>query len=268
MIKEQAKEQARKLYMQSGLSQQQIAGNVGVNPRTLYGWIREGDWKRARKAALAIPLMLLEQNYIQFVSMNEDILSREDRPYPTKEEADIMRKLSATIRQLKEPGNVALADTTQVLMQFSMYLRKRDKDMSLKLINFMNDYIEDMRPDKRTLMSMYDERDEIMNAPTDIPSSQVPVQEEAEQNPTAQPVTPVVPDSNTDINTLSFDPELLADHINSQAKERQQVFADMYKEATGKDLVLPQPNPMKEYDAIMARRHLFRQENQYPATGS
>ncbi len=292
MIKEHAKEQARKLYMQSDLSQQQIAGNVGVNPRTLYGWIREGDWKRARKAALDIPLMLLEQNYIQFAGLNEDILSREDRPYPTKEEADIMRKLSATIKQLKEPGNVTFADTTQVLMQFSMYLRKRDKDMSMTVVNIMNDYVDDIRPDKRSLMAMYEEKEEIMNAQTDAPirdtpANETPAPEASEQQTAVQPDTPLAPapgtpatipdsplahldttDSNNDMDELLFlYGGRLADRINKEAEERQQIFFDMYKEASGHDLILPEPDPQKAYEYVMARRHILLQETQYPPTG-
>jgi DNA-binding XRE family transcriptional regulator len=95
------KNQAYNLYFQTGLTQQQIAAILGVNRKTLYNWIHEGDWKRARNTARHAPTLLVQQYYDQLTNLNASIAARTDNPFPTKDEADVMRKLSLVIKQVR-----------------------------------------------------------------------------------------------------------------------------------------------------------------------
>ena len=149
MISPQQKEQARRLFFQSKLSRPQIAAIIGVTPRTLFDWIREGDWKSARNTAANAPLLITEHYYNQLNALNETIKERRERPYPTKDEADIMRKLSATIKQIKLRHN--LAETTEVFTMFSNYLHKAKPEFMQPMLNCMTNYLNTLRPDPAKL---------------------------------------------------------------------------------------------------------------------
>ena len=145
MTSPQLKEQARRLYFQSKLTRPQIAAIVGIAPRTLFDWIREGAWKSARNTAANAPALITEHYYNQLKALNETIKERHDRPYPTKDEAEIMRKLSMTIKQIKLRHNVA--DTTEVFTLFSNFLRKTKPDCLQQMLNCMSYYLHSLRPD-------------------------------------------------------------------------------------------------------------------------
>ncbi len=141
----QLKEQARRLFFQSKLTRPQIAAIVGIAPRTLFDWIREGDWKSARHAAANAPALITEHYYNQLNALNTTIKERRDRPYPTKDEAEIMRKLSMTIKQIKLRHSVA--DTTEIFTLFSNYLKKTKPDLLQPMLNSMSSYLYSLRPE-------------------------------------------------------------------------------------------------------------------------
>jgi|GEM_PF-4033934 len=95
------KQEAFHLYFQSDLNQQQIAQRIGINRKTLWSWIREGQWRRARHIAATAPSVLVQQYYDQLLHLNEHIATRTDMPYPTPAEADVMRKLSGVIKNTR-----------------------------------------------------------------------------------------------------------------------------------------------------------------------
>ncbi len=159
MTSPQLKEQARRLFYQSKLSRPQIAAIVGVTPRTLFDWIREGDWKSARNTAANAPALITEQYYNQLNAINQTIKERRDRPYPTKDEAEIMRKLSLTIKQIKLRHNVA--DTTEIFTLFSNYLRKTKPDLLQHMLNSMSSYLYTLRPDPaKTITNQFEAEQE------------------------------------------------------------------------------------------------------------
>ncbi len=159
MISPEQKEQARRLYFQSKLTRPQIAAIIGVTPRTLFDWIREGDWKSARNAAANAPALITEHYYKQLNAINQTILERRDRPYPTKDEAEIMRKLTLTIKQIKLRHNIA--ETTEIFTLFSNYLRKTKPDLMQPMLNCMSNYLSTLRPDPAKLINnQYNEEQE------------------------------------------------------------------------------------------------------------
>jgi hypothetical protein len=114
-----AKEQARRLYFQSNFTQQQIADIAGVNVRTVFDWINQGDWKRAKDMVLNAPTFLAEQYYHQLAALNKTIAARLDAPYPTKEESEIMRRVTATLKTVK--GKRSRPELVEILADFSAF---------------------------------------------------------------------------------------------------------------------------------------------------
>ena len=136
-------QQAFEIFFQTDLSQQQIAEMLGINRKTLYLWIKEGGWKRAKYAATHAPGILMEQYYAQLGAINQSISERTERPYPTKEEADIIRKLSTTIKTVNT-GIQTVGECVQVFHAFTDRLRRTNLSLTKQLLPHMTSYIKEL----------------------------------------------------------------------------------------------------------------------------
>jgi len=99
--------QAHDLYFQTDMSQSQIAEMLSINRKTLYLWMKESNWQQVKRSARHTPSILAEQYYQQLAAINEQIAAREEQPYPTREEAEIIRKLTLTIGRIKTGQTVS-----------------------------------------------------------------------------------------------------------------------------------------------------------------
>jgi len=99
--------QAHDLYFQTDMSQSQIAELLDINRKTLYLWMKESNWQQVKRSARHTPSILAEQYYQQLAAINEQIAAREAQPYPTREEAEIIRKLTLTIGRIKTGQTVS-----------------------------------------------------------------------------------------------------------------------------------------------------------------
>jgi hypothetical protein len=82
---------------------------------------------------------LAEQYYDQLAAINEAVANREERPYPTKEEAGIIKTLSATIKQIGK--RQTLSEVMEVFIDFELEVMRTDKDFAQKMIFYMDKYI-------------------------------------------------------------------------------------------------------------------------------
>lgn len=139
MYSPEIKEQARRLFFQSKLTKAQIAAILNVKPRTLFDWIQEGDWKCARSAAANAPMLISERYYAQLHAINETIRERRERPYPTKEESDIIRKLTLSIKQIKM--RLGISETMEVFTHFSNYLSHNRPAHMQEIMDCMSAYL-------------------------------------------------------------------------------------------------------------------------------
>jgi hypothetical protein len=209
-------QKAHDLFFQTELNQQQIADLLNVNRKTLYGWIKQGNWIRAKCAAAYAPVVLAEQYYAQLAAMNNKIAERDD-PFPTKEEADIIRKITATVNAIRNE-KATCSETIQVLTNFTDDMLLVDPELTKKVIVHMNVFIKGMTDQGMFMQWGKDlrkekefERDHLewINthrppAPPDAPSPEVPVT----PNP---PTDPVMPQANKTI------PGKPGSHINHQS---------------------------------------------------
>ncbi len=162
--KQKEHQQAFQLYFQSDMSQEQIAALLNVNRKTLYTWIKEGEWKRARYAARHTPCLLVEQYYEQLAKINRAIAARTESPYPTREEADVIRKISMTVKQMRTTQTISESiaafteftldltnngkakEARDIMPYFKKYISKKvEKGSNL---DYMNEYYEDLKVDK------------------------------------------------------------------------------------------------------------------------
>jgi len=101
-MKSSQQSQARDLYLNTGLSQKEIAQYVAVSEKTIYLWIRQQSWDKLKQASLAAPAMIVDNLFNQLVELQNNIASREEgNRFPTLHEAEITRKLIQCIDKLK-----------------------------------------------------------------------------------------------------------------------------------------------------------------------
>ncbi|MCW3124191.1 MAG: hypothetical protein JWQ38_3683 [Flavipsychrobacter sp.] len=139
--KSQEQHKAEYLFLHTDFSQQEIADIVGIDRRTLYSWAKENNWQRARYIAKHAPPVLVEQYYGQLGALNQAITNRTERPYPTKEEAEIIRKLLISIKHAvvdKRP----VIESIEALTEFVTELGNKDLELSKKVIGHMDEHIQ------------------------------------------------------------------------------------------------------------------------------
>ena len=141
---------AHNLYFNTDLAQKQIAEMLNISRKTLYLWIKEGGWKRAKYTAKHAPCLLVEQYYTQLGNINLQIARREERPYPTKEEADIIRKITSTIKQM-EQGRRTSTESILVFQDFMQKLKRQNLDLTQKIIPYMDKHIKELTEDGQWL---------------------------------------------------------------------------------------------------------------------
>lgn len=138
----QKKEWAKTLYLRENLTQQEIADRVGVSRVTVSNWVRAGKWEE-QKAGLTLTRQEQVANlYRQVAEINRAISARaEGERYPNSKEADILGKLSASIRNMEQ--ETGIADIISVLTGFIEWLRPLDLDKAKKLTRLADAYIKD-----------------------------------------------------------------------------------------------------------------------------
>jgi len=138
MEKQLLQQHACDLFLHTKLTRLQIAETLNIDRKTLYNWIKEGNWLQQRYLDLQGPNKLAVQYYRQLDAINTTIASRPDRPYPTKEETDIIRKLNATIQGYKKQQHIS--DTQQVFK--AVIQRIKDEDADTRFAGKVSDYFD------------------------------------------------------------------------------------------------------------------------------
>lgn len=135
------KQRAFNLFFQTDFTQQQIAELLNINRKTLYLWMKEGGWRRAKYAAMHAPSVLIEQYYSQLGAINIAISQRIDHPFPTKEESDIIRRLTMTIKQMRD-SRPTVAESVQVIQCFTDRLMRKNLKLTHEVIPYFDEYIK------------------------------------------------------------------------------------------------------------------------------
>jgi len=146
-LKIDEQQQAQNLYYQTELSNAEIAGIVGVSTRTISRWISRENWQRIKTAARRAPSALVEKLYRQLNKLLDHIDTRTDaHNFPTKDEADIIRKLTSAIEKLKQ--QTGLCETIDLMMRFTTHVSGHNLKLAQEITREANDF---MKGDKAEL---------------------------------------------------------------------------------------------------------------------
>ena len=103
LTKSGAKELARYLYFHTAASQKQIAQAVFVTEKTLYNWMRRGNWATLKKATFYSPDQETHYLYEELRAINNKIQARdEENRHGTREELEAKAKIISMITTLKK----------------------------------------------------------------------------------------------------------------------------------------------------------------------
>ena len=181
--------QARDLYFQTELTQEEIARIIGISGRTLYRWMKQDEWKRIKAAARQAPAALVERFYVQLQDLNDTICNRPiGQRIPTMEEAEINRKIIYSISKLKQQSSKQ--NTLEVMMNFTTWLNRDDSILAKKVVQKAHQYISGDFKDHRQPWEMEYDCDEVEGN-----AEQEDIEEENEEDLTEEP----------DINSTTFE---------------------------------------------------------------
>ena len=140
--------QARNLYFGTTMTQQQIADMLKINRKTLQRWIDDGAWKQARYAAAHAPMVLTEQYYHQLGMLNKEIAERKERPYATKEESEIIKRLSSTVKTI-DKGKPGIVQTIEVFTALTdtMMRKEHEFEATKALVGYMDRHVRHLVKD-------------------------------------------------------------------------------------------------------------------------
>ncbi len=94
------KEQARDLYINQGMMQTEKADTLGIDRKTIYNWIKAGQWEETRITRSQAPAELGQSMYNHITAINERIARR--GPFnrvPTMEETTMLCRLMDNARK-------------------------------------------------------------------------------------------------------------------------------------------------------------------------
>jgi transcriptional regulator with XRE-family HTH domain len=138
------KELAEILYTRNNISQKEVAARVGVSEVTMSRWVNEHDkaWDKMRLAVTKTVDENISRISMQLDELNHTISQRaKGERYPTSKEADIIGKLTAAIKKMK--NEVDVEDIVNVSIKFLNWLRKFDLPKAQELSDLFDAFIKD-----------------------------------------------------------------------------------------------------------------------------
>lgn len=137
----QKKEWAKTLYLKENLTQQEIADRVGVSRVSVSNWVRAGKWEEQRAGITLTREEQVRNLYRQVAEINRAIATRDEgNRFATSQEADIIGKLSKSIRQMETEAGIA--DVISVLTRFIDFLRPLDLEKAKDVTSLADAYIK------------------------------------------------------------------------------------------------------------------------------
>jgi predicted DNA-binding protein YlxM (UPF0122 family) len=141
LTNQQKKDWAKTLYLRENLTQQEIADRVGVSRVSVSNWIRTGKWEEQRTALTLTREEQVRALYRQVAAINKAIEERpEGERFATSGEADIIGKLSKSIKQMET--EVGIADVVSVLTKFIEWLRPVDLEKAKDVTRLADAFIK------------------------------------------------------------------------------------------------------------------------------
>ena len=141
LTNQQKRDWAKTLYLRENLTQQEIADRVGVSRVTVSNWVNKNKWEEQRTALTLTREEQVRSLYRQVAAITRAIEERpEGERFATSAEADIIGKLSKSIKQLEM--EVGIADVVSVITKFIEFLRPVDLQKAKDITSLADAFIK------------------------------------------------------------------------------------------------------------------------------
>ena len=140
-MKSDKQKQAYNLYFQTNLSQAEIAKIIDVDRKTIHNWLTDGNWRQLKKSSRHIPSRIVEQLYYMVANITHEVLSRGHDPVPRTYELDALRRLTISIRHLK--NRQTINESIESFTELAEIINLKDPELADKLRPHIKDYVHE-----------------------------------------------------------------------------------------------------------------------------
>lgn len=139
---EQKKALAREIYLLGSYTYEEIASKVDVQRQTISRWAKAGKWDELKAGMSVTREEILKRMYQHLNNINEEILSRDGaNRIPNTKEADVMAKLSSSIKSMET--DVGIADLVSAGMRFGDWLRLSNVEKAKEFVKLWDLFLKD-----------------------------------------------------------------------------------------------------------------------------
>lgn len=143
---ERAKEFAKMLYIQQGVTnQKELSKRTGISVTSINTWINadDGMWKRLRESFLVTKEAELRRLYMQLTELNDHIMSKETgKRFANSKEADAMSKITKSIQQLETDSS--LSETMEAMKKFLVFIRQSNYAFAKEVTSWADQFIKSL----------------------------------------------------------------------------------------------------------------------------
>jgi len=138
-MKNEQKLHAKNLFLDTNLTQTEIAAKVGVNRRTIRLWSQEHNWENLRRSSRHLPSMVAEKCYYLIDQFTTHLLSANNviSTFSSKD-ADAINKMASAIKKLK--ARSAINESMEMFNFFIEDVKRKDEKMAEAISPFIEDY--------------------------------------------------------------------------------------------------------------------------------
>jgi transcriptional regulator with XRE-family HTH domain len=138
-MKDDVKKHAFALFMDTNLTQKEIAERVGVTEKTITQWKQAEDWEIQRSAMNITPKRMIAGYLIQLDRLRKHIEEREENPWPDASESDRIHKVAKAMKMLQK--DLTLTDYINSFEQLYKFINVSDSKLANAMLQFQNEFI-------------------------------------------------------------------------------------------------------------------------------
>lgn len=132
---------ARELFLNTTMTQKEIAEKLKVSEKTLSDWSRNGNWEALRAAKKVTKAALISNYYTILYTMQSQIAERPlPDNVPTSKEADIMAKIGSQIEKIDKQSS--LQDYILAFEEFLQFMMEQDPNLAKAIAPYQYDFLQ------------------------------------------------------------------------------------------------------------------------------
>ncbi len=162
--------QARDLYIYQGKTQEEIAILLNVSRKTVYNWIKNGQWAEIKLSNQQAPAVVLQDVYNHITEVNKKIAARQyGERCPSMQEVDMLRKLVGITKNY-DKGHIGFY--VQAYEELTNYILQDNRELAQTVVKYADKYLKGCIFNKN-FYSKEEFRATVSNIPPDEPATDI-----------------------------------------------------------------------------------------------